>query len=183
MALQELRTISSDREEHLGRVYDRAIETILRGPKRKVELALRVLSWLSHAKRTMDVEELRIAVSIEKQQSSLNPESMLTAEGLADVCAGLVILETSSTNVRLAHYTTQDYLMRKCVIPQTLQGGYHANICATYLSMDQFKAGACESRKALEERIEHNAFLNYAARYLQDYLASTEEQATTDSVA
>jgi hypothetical protein len=182
-ALQELHTISSDREEQLGRVYDRAIETIRRGPKRNVELALRTLSWLSHAKTTLKVEELRIAVSIEKDQPSLNPESLLTAERLADLCAGLVIIETSSMDVRLAHYTTQEYLMRKAAIPQHLRGGYHANVCATYLTMDRFKPGACETSEALLCRYRDNAFLRYALRYLKFHIAPSDDQATADSVA
>jgi hypothetical protein len=104
-------------------------------------------------------------------------------EKIKKICAGLVIIETSSKNVRLAHCTTQEYLTQKCVIPQKLRGGYHANVCIMYLAMAQFKAGACRSREALKDRVEQNAFLHYAARCLQDHLAPSDEQAATDSVA
>jgi hypothetical protein len=95
------------------------------------ELAFRVLSWLSNTTRALTIEELKIAVSIEKNQPNLDPDSIPAAEMLADVCAGLVIIEEGSSIVRFAHYTTQEYLIKKSVVPEHLRGGYHAAVCVT----------------------------------------------------
>ena len=139
---------------------------------------------MSNATRALTVEELRIAISVEKDDKVVDPESLPTAERLADICAGLVIIEVSNT-VRLAHYTTQEYLKKKSVVPERLQmqSGYHSVICATYLAMDQFKTGACESKDAFKSRRDHNAFLDYAVGNLSDHIGSSDKLSTADAVA
>jgi len=169
--------------DQLDRVYDRTMETIRSAPKPTTELALRVLSWLSNGMRALSIEELRIAVSIEECQYYLDRERLPPAEKLADVCAGFVIVENDTNIVRLAHYTTQEYLKRRSVVPQHLQGGYHTRICATYLAFDEFKTGLCESRAAFCDRIEQNAVLNYAAGNLSRHVRSSDQSSTACAVA
>ncbi|KAF8246874.1 ankyrin [Wilcoxina mikolae CBS 423.85] len=104
---------------------------------------------------------------------------------LADICAGLVIIEEGSNIVRLAHYTTQEYLIKKSVVPpEHLRGGYHATVCVTQLSFDEFKSGVYTSFHAFEERLRCNPFLHYAAQNLSIHLkAGGDESSTVDDVA
>lgn len=178
--LREIKKVSSGRGNELDDVYDRAIGIITKGPS--VELALRVLSWLSNSMRVLNVEELRIAVSIEKNQQTLDPDSIPAGEMLADICAGLVTIEESSNKVRLAHYTTQEYLSKKSVVPEYLRNGYHATICATHLAFDKFKNGACYSEWTYKLRHRRNPFLCYAAKYLSIHLKASDESCTIDCI-
>jgi len=186
--LQELQAIRQTRqashtEDQLDQVYERTIETIRRAPKRTAERALRVLSWLCNARRALNIEELRVAVSIEEHQNDLDVENLPTTEKLADICAGLVNIKEGTYTVRLVHYTAKEYLERNSVVPEHLQGGYHARFCATYLAFDEFKKGACKSQETFEDRISHNAFLNNAAGNLSYHIKGNNEVSTAETVA
>lgn len=179
--LQEIK--SSERGEHLDRVYDRSVRTILSGRKGSVELALRVLSWLDNARRPLFANELVIAVSIDVDQKALDPDSLPVAEKLADVCAGLIIIEENSQTARFSHYTVQEYLRRKSVVPEHLKGAYHFSVCMTHLSFDEFKKGACISSKKIRSRFGENPFFAYVSRNVSFHLKACGEINTTDYVA
>lgn len=166
--------------DQLKQVYARAIEKILRGPKRSAEFALRILSWLVSARRPLGLEELRTAVAVDKEQQSVNPEGLLDVGMLTGICAGMVVI--TSQRAHLAHYTIQEYLESNDVLPKQLGNGYHAVVCATYLAMDEFRAGACGSAEALQKRIHSNPFLQYAASYLESHVVSSDRNSTLDAV-
>ena len=64
-----------------------------------MELAFKVLSWLSHCIRPLAIDELRTAVSIDKESNEIDPASLPSTETLIDICAGKVIIEENSRTV------------------------------------------------------------------------------------
>jgi ankyrin repeat protein len=183
-ALRQIKAISnsSNRETQLDEVYGRAIQTIFDGPS--TDLALKVLSWVSNATRPLAIEELRVAVSVNEDSRAMEPDSLPSREILADICAGLVTIEESSGAVRFTHYTTQEYIKKKSVVPERLQpaSAYHALVCVTYLAFDVFGEGACEDWDDFEDRIRNNTFLEYAAGNLSSHLSSSDESRTADAM-
>jgi hypothetical protein len=108
---QELANIKNDQGQAgpLDPTYDRSIESLKRQSPNEVQLALSVLSWITKARRTLTVDELRVAVSVERlepgeykldDQEDLPKPSILT-----DVCVGLVVIDDISNTIRLAHNT------------------------------------------------------------------------------
>lgn len=128
------------------------------------ELAKRVLSWITYAKRPLITSELRHALAVEISESKLDEENLPEIEDVVSVCTGLVTVDEESDVIRLVHYTTQEYFERtqkhwfpdaETEITQT---------CITYLLFDTFETGFCPTDKAFEARLAENMLYNYAAK-------------------
>lgn len=133
-ALEKLKS-SSIEECLLDLTYDRAMNSIRGQSKSLVELALKVLSWLVKAKRTLTVEELRATVSVKQKHYKLDESDLSDPTTLVDICAGLVVKDEHSNTIRLAHYSVQEYLLRNSILPQDADFQL-AMVCTTYLSFD-----------------------------------------------
>jgi hypothetical protein len=76
------------------------------------ELAKRVLSWITCAKRPLTKLELQHALAIEVGNLELDEENLPQIEDMISVCAGLVTIDQESDIIRLIHHTTQEYFER-----------------------------------------------------------------------
>ena len=74
------------------------------------DLALRVLSWVTCAYRTLSVGELQCALATDLITPKIDSDDITEKEDLISACAGLVVVDEASDKVRLAHYTVQVYL-------------------------------------------------------------------------
>ncbi|CCX10137.1 Similar to ankyrin repeat-containing protein, putative [Penicillium marneffei ATCC 18224]; acc. no. XP_002144344 [Pyronema omphalodes CBS 100304] len=72
--------------------------------------AMDILQWTFLAQRGLKLEELRHALAVEPEDTDLDWENFIDAEGLLDCCLGLVIIDDSTSTVRLVHKSLQDYL-------------------------------------------------------------------------
>ena len=75
-------TIDTERENErrMDRVYDRIVASISMKPRAIKKYAYRALSWIGYATRTLTVQELLAAVSVEAKQYRLNDSDMLRFE-------------------------------------------------------------------------------------------------------
>jgi len=129
----------------------------------------------------LTVNELRHALAVEwaageDQPHDLEEGNLLESDSLADVCAGLVIIENESQIVRLVHFTTEEFFRSS---PEALFPDADTQIsktCLTYLSFDTFGEGPCHSDKEFEARIQHFPFLSYAANYWGYHLRRQPER-------
>jgi len=108
--------------------------TRLRAQKgNKSMLALRALMWVSHSERPLLATELYHALGLEIGSTDLDPEKVPAVRTLPSSCLGLLIVEASSSTVRLVHFTLQEHLSND----PTLFHGPHstiAEVCLTYLN-------------------------------------------------
>jgi len=74
------------------------------------ELAKRTSMWIVYAQRPLTVDEVQHALAIELGESDLDRDNLDDVEEIVSVCAGLVIVNRQ--NLRLVHYTTQEYFSR-----------------------------------------------------------------------
>jgi ankyrin repeat protein len=155
--------------EKLDEAYRKAIERIDGQLRDDALLAKRALSWISYAQRPLTANELCLALAIEPDDKKLNADNIYQVEDIISVCAGLVIVDTESSIIRLIHFTTQEYFerMRSKWNPRALED--IATACLTYLSFDTFRSGICDSKEAWEVRITENEFLQYSARHWSDH--------------
>ena len=65
------------------------------------QLGLRALSQIACAQSPLTTIELQHAIAIEKGESSFDPEDLVDVVLIGSVCAGLVIVDRESNNVRL----------------------------------------------------------------------------------
>ena len=99
----------------------------------KSVLGLKVLMWVMYSERPLRTEELRHALGVEIGSGDLGPENVPAFRTLIASCLGLVMVEASSSTVRLVHFTLQEHLASD----PTLFHSPHstiAEICLTYLN-------------------------------------------------
>ena len=149
----------------LDEVYREALVRIQKQAASHRELGMRILSWITHAKRPLSVNELRYGLAVEYSdvQEEFDEDNLLSPGILVDVCAGLVIIDSSSQVIRLVHYTTQEYLDKE---QPKLFKGVEVDIsraCLTYLSCSI--GPEVRDKQHGHELIETHPFLDYACHH------------------
>ncbi|KAH7006825.1 hypothetical protein EDB80DRAFT_577638, partial [Ilyonectria destructans] len=148
----------------LSQAYELSLERINGQRPGLRELARRVLSWITCAKRPLTITELQHALAVENGASHLDEEALTQVEKMVSVCAGLVTVDEESDVIRLVHYTTQEYFDRtQCTWFPGAEADI-ANACITYLSFQTFAVGVCKTDQDLKQRFKLNPLYSYAAR-------------------
>ncbi|KAH7082954.1 ankyrin repeat domain-containing protein [Paraphoma chrysanthemicola] len=158
----------------LNIAYTEALHRIEGQPTGDHELAKRVITWITLAKRPLTTTEICCALAVEPEEKELDPDNVPDTEDIVSVCAGLVLVDHESAVVRLVHYTAQEYFERTgdTWVPD---GQLHiARTCLTYLCFDAFQHGACSTDKEFEERLQKHQFLDYAARHWGKHARAVE---------
>ena len=165
----------------LEHTYDMTMDRIQSQAKPDIELAFRVLQWLTYAKRPVLVEELQQALAVEWNEDEgpprkLDLDNILDARSLLDVCAGLATIDEESNVIRLVHYTTQEYIVK---FRGELSASAHLNIsrtCLAFISFDEFGDGFSRSDIQFRGRLDRYPFFSYGARYWGHHLRGQPEE-------
>ncbi|KAI9766644.1 MAG: hypothetical protein M1839_004799 [Geoglossum umbratile] len=169
----------------LWAAYDSAVIRIEHQAEGKRSWARRILSWLVHACRPLKPRELQHALTVRTGDRQLQekyiPEYL---EEFTSLCAGLVTYNKENNLVQLAHYTTTQYFNDTQRQPEWIRKApaMISEACLTYLMFDTFASGYASSDEEFEERLTHNAFLDYAARYWGDHARSDLESENGDMI-
>ena len=159
----------------LDELYREALDRIQKQAGDDGDLGMRVLSWITHAKRPLSVDELRYGLAIEYSEvqedlEDFDEDNLLSPGSLVDVCAGLVIIDSNSNVVRLVHYTTQEFFNKARL---DLFEGSEIDIsraCLRCLSYDHdIKSHYGELRINL---FHSNPFLKYACQHWSSHVKS-----------
>ena len=174
-ALSNLSTLERENEQRMDEIYDRIIGSILEKPQSIQKYVFRALSWIGYATRTLTIQELLVAISVQANQYHLDDSDIIRLEDLLDYCNGLVIYEGQA--VRLVHFSVRNYLDRHQAIPEVAKETHRAIACSTYLSFDILKEYQC--RKSFWSCIylkRSFPFLDYAANNLAFHLSKVERR-------
>lgn len=152
----------------LDDLYRETVERIRRQSGEDGELGMRVLSWVTHTKRPLHVDELAHGLAVEYDDDEgaldeLDIDNLLPSRSLVDVCAGLVVIDPRSQIIRLVHYTTQEYFDK-----ERLELFKNAEVdisraSLTYLSYDIAKIAP--SDEIVSNAIRSHPFLTYASLF------------------
>ncbi|KAH7070273.1 nucleoside phosphorylase, partial [Paraphoma chrysanthemicola] len=148
----------------LTQAYQQAMERINGQKLGLKDLAMKVLSWITCAKRPLTTYELQHALATKPGKSELDEGDLPHIEDMVSVCSGLVTVDEESHIIRLVHYTTQEYFQ------QTQQYWFPdaeadiTKVCVTYLSFSVFESGPCPTDDEFEERLQLNKLYRYAAQ-------------------
>ncbi|KAJ6780196.1 hypothetical protein PWT90_04456 [Aphanocladium album] len=151
----------------LNSAYDETMERINGQEPSWKDLAIKVLSWIICSKRPLTESELQCALAVEITETDLDPDCLHDIKDMVSVCAGLVTVDDESGIIRLVHYTTQEYFEQRKKELDWLTNAHDniTEICATYLSFNEFKSGPCQTDDSFELRLKCNQFYDYAANY------------------
>ncbi|KAJ7652403.1 hypothetical protein DFH06DRAFT_1331042 [Mycena polygramma] len=136
--LKAVRKCLTDMPGDLRRTYDEVMQRINRRSDDDRDLAYRVLSWVSNAKRLLRPSKLREALAVEPGTAELDPENLLDLDTIVSVCEGLIMVNAEDDRVCLIHYTTQSYLDSIQATYFTQAHSQIATTCITYLLFDSF---------------------------------------------
>ena len=146
--------------EGLGEAYGATISRIKAQQRSMSKLGMDVLMWISHSERPLHVDELCHALGVEEGSLDLNTRNIPAIETLLACSLGLVIVEKSSSTVRLVHYTLQEYLSYNPNLflkPDSVI----AETCLTYLNFQHIRRFSPALRSAPPTA----SFLEYSSRY------------------
>jgi len=114
-------------------VYGATLERIKEQGGEKTRLGMAALMWVSHSERLLQLDELLHALSVEIGSTDLNAENIPSVETLLSCCLGLVVVDGKASNVRLIHFTLQEYF-NTCPDLFGLTHSLMAETCLTYLN-------------------------------------------------
>ncbi|KAJ9204753.1 hypothetical protein DTO166G4_7855 [Paecilomyces variotii] len=166
-------------ETKLELTYHETIKRIKSQHYSRYQKALQILSWLTYCRRVLFAQELQHALATRPGDKDLDRRFLPELDIIDSLCAGLVVFDQRSGIIRLAHYTTKEYLIdhpdlqnSETEITQT---------CITYLSFSCFSSGRSSSTydytfRQKEYPLHHYSAQNWALHASQA-LASSLEQA------
>ncbi|KAK4078600.1 uncharacterized protein Triagg1_2931 [Trichoderma aggressivum f. europaeum] len=180
--LQGFRTDARGRGDNektkvLTYAYDKAIERINKQSPHMKSFAMKVLLWVTFAKRALTTSELRHALATERGMKTLDDEDLSDLGDMGRVCVGLVTVDEKNGVIQLVHYTTQEYFenTQSHWFPEA--DSVLLGACITYLSFKDFESGFCSTDDEFERRKAQFPFCNYAASYWGDHAPKNEKPA------
>jgi len=166
----------------LDDTYDDVMDRIYKQSKEDVDLALKVLSWITYAKEPLKAKALQHAVAIKPDMKTLDDGDLTDIDDLISLCAGIVTIDPQSGIVRLVHYTTQGYLEKKLMDRKV----DIARGCLIYLGLEEFRepcdwqGGEEGLENHLDDRMMKYPFVHYAAVYWSDHIRRNLEEELKD---
>jgi ankyrin repeat protein len=148
----------------LDEMYDNVLGRIYNQDEEDVQLAKKLLSWVSYALRPLTVTELQHALATEPDDRKIDKEAILDASLMLSVCAGIMTIDRESSVIRLVHYTADEYFQRKRQVEFPVGEVSIALTCLTYLSFDAFDAGYAANDEEMDGRLKEFPLLEYAAQ-------------------
>ena len=144
----------------LGDAYGATLERIRTQGEEKRKLAIATLTWICHAERPLQVDELRHALAVEIGATDFDSENAPSIGALLSCCQGLITIDKEASTVRLIHFTVQEYL---CAHPDLFSQPHSiiAAMCLTYLNSNQIR------KLSSHPLSDHQSmpFLEYSSRY------------------
>ena len=122
----------------LGGAYGETLRRIKAQGEEKGRDGMAVLMWISHSRRSLQVDELRHALAVRIGSNDLESDNIPATSTLLSCCQGLVTIEKGTSTVRLIHYTLKEYL---CIRPDLFDKAHStmAETCLTYLNFQRVK--------------------------------------------
>lgn len=173
ITLRKVKAALTTLPEGLENMYNDVLERIQGQDTQLASLAMNVLGWIYHAKRPLQVLELRHALAVEPEDTFLDEDGLPEKDLLISVCGGLLSVQEGDT-VTFIHYTAQEYFDRRA--PSIFEDVRNsiAKTCLTYLSFENLAQGASTSDEDFEVRLSLYPFLEYASSYWGIHVHSQE---------
>ena len=135
-------------------------------------LVQKSLRWIAHSREELSVAALCEAVSINPRDTFLNREGIPAVEEILRCCSSLVRRSASGFGLEFAHFTVKEYLQKLDEVADNEFGAYRiqpllcnielAEICLTYLNLDDFTQLDVTDQEARARRLKEYALRPYA---------------------
>ncbi|KAF4632226.1 hypothetical protein G7Y89_g5909 [Cudoniella acicularis] len=146
------------------KAYRNAMNRVRAQGGERVDLAMKTLSILTHARRPLSAIELCHALGVESKSLEFDPDNVPEIEDVLSTCAGLVVHQVETGVVQLVHKSTQDYLKASRAEWFPDAEATMGEICHIYLT------AATSSTNV------HFHFLGYAKAYWGTHVMAAEKE-------
>ncbi|OHF00701.1 hypothetical protein CORC01_04018 [Colletotrichum orchidophilum] len=155
---EAIRSVLRDLPKNLTETFDRALQRIRARHKNQEAIAQKALHVVAAAKRPLKLAELRIAISIEINQSHSRPGQLVNNIDLvAQWCENLLYVDDSTNTVQFVHHSALKYILEPSSLAdithfhRPLDDCHHelGEICVTYLNLNDFRTTMIKRPKPL----------------------------------
>ena len=170
----------------LDATYARILRRVTESNRDVQVLVQRTLRWTAYAQEELSVAELCEAISVSPGDTFLNREGIPAVEEILRCCSSLVRKSTDGYGLEFAHFTVKEYLQKLDEMADNEFGAYHiqpepceielAEVCLTYLNLDDFRQVDITDEEAPTRRMKYYALRSYAVmewrQYATDHMAN-----------
>ena len=145
LSVKALKKAIENLPRELRELYDDALRRIDAQNEDDREIAISLVRWVTYAYRPLTIRELEEALAIVPGEEDFDPEGLPFIQDALNACAGLLVVDDETSQVRMVHYTAQDYFDQ--LLDYRFQGAHAviAEHCITYLSYKVFQSYESES--------------------------------------
>nr|RBQ93968.1 hypothetical protein FVER53263_20722 [Fusarium verticillioides] len=136
----------------------------------RVELASRILAWLTTSTRSLTLSELQQAVSIntntEISHSVFDQDRTPPISIMEEVCMGLITTEQAQDIIKLSHHSLGNLFAKNRNlkdIPEIQNPDYVVVCCIACIKVPELKLGPCETVEAYKQRLSDMPIALYVA--------------------
>lgn len=177
MTKSEIRRCLRSFSTNLDQVFEENIGRIQQEPQNRKYVAIQSLMWITHARRPLEIHELRHALATRLEDTDLDEDNLLPARSIIECCSGLVVLDDQSSTFRLVHSTLQEYLMSLKTRLFPIADNHMTRICLTYLGSGRFTKQTI-NQTTLNRMIETYPFLRYASFHWGHHASNAQDDET-----
>ena len=159
-------------------IYHEAIKRIHQQDREEVELAHKILMWVSHSFRPLRVLELRYALAMVPGLQELNEEALPYEDDLVAVCVGLVYIEPKSRTIDLVHHSTTEYFHKFGHEYYPEAHREIADVCLEYMAFignDYYIEGHWKSSNCYDNEPSQYTFLQYTAPFWAQHALASQD--------
>ena len=110
MTKANVREALRDASPDISNVFASTLDRIRNLSASRRTFAFKTLMWLSHARRTLTIDELRHALAIRIGTDQVDPDNLVSLKTIIDSCCGLVEVDAANSKLRLVHALLEEYL-------------------------------------------------------------------------
>jgi len=117
----------------VGDVYGATLERIKGQEEARSRLGMEAIMWIAYSERPLKPDELCQALGVEVGSGDLNKDNTPNIRTIIRCGLGLVTVDSSSSTVRLVHFTLQEHILANPIIFQSPHSVI-VEACLTYLN-------------------------------------------------
>ena len=146
--------------QNVGGVYAATLERIRAQGEDRPRLGMEAIMWIAYSERSLRPDELCQALGIEIGLTDQDHDNVPSIRTILNCGRGLVIVDSSSFQVRLVHFTLQEHILANPTLLCTPHSMI-AVVCLTYLNFGRIR----DLSPALYLPLPTAPFLQYASCY------------------
>jgi hypothetical protein len=166
----------------IDEAFNEILERIENQEPSSATTAKRTLTWVYYAQRPLEMEELREALVVERNDHD-RKDNDNSAISIVDCCLSFITHDESTGEVRFIHPSVHRWFQRESQRTRLLPERDLAETCLTYLSFDIFDKQIDDIRKEMQERLSLYNMHRYATQFWGVHTRNAENDLGIQSCA